>query len=129
MEIILDLEFPWPPKELGGNASKHWSVRSKATKAQRSRSFALASTAVGKLDEDVVAMLANERLQAEWYFSPPDRRHRDADNMLRSVKSVQDGVFDAFPDAVDDRQIERIVVWRCPPIPRVGMVRLVLSSL
>jgi crossover junction endodeoxyribonuclease RusA len=37
-------------------------------------------------------------------FHPPDRRHRDLDNMLASIKSGLDGVADAW--GVNDREFK-----------------------
>lgn len=123
---VLDLTFPWPPKELGGNSTKHWTARSKATKAQRTRARKITEAEVNKLDEVILNELEHERLEAEWFFSPPDRRRRDSDNMLRSAKSIQDGVFDALPENVDDCQVDRVIITKCPPT-KEGHVRLTIT--
>lgn len=81
--------LPLPPKVLSPNARPHWAVKAKAAKAYR---FAarMASTSAWpvyapSLDEaDVVCV-----------FHFKDRRNRDRDNLLASMKSAFDGLADA----------------------------------
>ena len=42
------------------------------------------------------------KIPIEITFYPPDRRHRDADNMVASIKAGLDGLADALK--VNDRQ-------------------------
>ena len=81
--------FGWPPKELSPNARVHWSKKSKAAKAYRLDCFYLAKEARITAREDGPISLRIE-------FVPPDRRGRDLDNMLASIKSGLDGLAEAL---------------------------------
>lgn len=93
---MLTVILPWPPKELSPNARVHWAKRSKAAKDYRRYCWVMAlSAGVSSID---------------WYgkvhlfldFYPPDRRHRDDDNMIASFKSGRDGIADAL--GIDDKR-------------------------
>ena len=81
--------FGWPPKELSPNARVHWSKKSKAAKAYRLDCFYLAKEARITARESGPISLHIE-------FVPPDRRGRDLDNMLASIKSGLDGLAEAL---------------------------------
>lgn len=81
--------FPWPPKELSPNASIHWAKKAKFKKSYRETCWALALEA--KLECEKLG-----KIPIEITFYPPDRRHRDADNMVASIKSGLDGLADAL---------------------------------
>ena len=48
-------------------------------------------------------------------FVPPDRRHRDDDNMIASLKSARDGIADAL--GVNDRRFRPNYVFAEPEKP------------
>lgn len=90
-----NLELPWPAKELSPNFRGHWSVVAKAKKAYRLKCKQLGLA--GGLH------LANKNpssVKVHLIFCQPDRRDRDWDNMLASMKSGLDGLADAM--GVDD---------------------------
>lgn len=87
------LTLPWPTKALSPNARVHWAVLAKAKKGYR---FACAMTA---RQQGAVKMNA-ERLKVHLRFLPPDRRARDLDNCIASMKSGLDGLADVL--GVDD---------------------------
>jgi len=91
MQVIL----PWPPKELSPNARLHWSKVAKAKKSYRQISWTLA------LEAKIKAM-GEEAIHLGVTFYPPDRRGRDTDNMLASMKSGLDGIADAL--GVNDKR-------------------------
>jgi len=94
--LTLTLELPWPPRQLSPNARNHWATTAKAKKAYRARCRAIAIAA------GVRAVLAGKnRLEVALAFFPPDKRGRDWDNMLASMKSGLDGLADAA--GLDDR--------------------------
>jgi crossover junction endodeoxyribonuclease RusA len=96
MSLTLTLELPWPPRQLSPNARNHWATTAKAKKAYRTRCRALA-TAAG-----VRAVLTEKNaLELHLTFFPPDRRPRDWDNLLASMKAGLDGLADAA--GLDDR--------------------------
>jgi crossover junction endodeoxyribonuclease RusA len=94
--LTFDLDLPWPPAQLSPNRRQHWAKAAAARKAYRARCRAIAAAA------GVGAVLAGkERLEVALTFFPPDRRGRDWDNMLASMKSGLDGLADAT--GIDDR--------------------------
>lgn len=86
MQVIL----PWPPKELSPNARLHWTKVSKAKKAYRDACYYLALQAGAK------SFKASGKVAIDLTFYPPDRRHRDDDNMLAAMKAGRDGLADAL---------------------------------
>lgn len=93
MNAALEVTLPWPPKELSPNARVHWAVLARTKKAYRQ---ACAWHAV----EQGARRIEAERLSVHLVFVPPNRRARDWDNMLASVKAGLDGLADAL--GVDD---------------------------
>lgn len=91
--------LPWPPKELSPNARLHWSKVAKAKKSYRQISWALALEAKIK-----VSTTGEEPIFLRVSFFPPDRRHRDDDNMIASMKAGLDGLADALK--VNDRRFK-----------------------
>lgn len=94
--LTLDLDFPWPPPQLSPNARHHWAKAAAARKAYRARCRAIAAAA-GVRD----VLPPETSLEVFLTFFPPDRRGRDWDNMLASMKAGLDGLADAA--GVDDR--------------------------
>ena len=92
-EIVL----PWPDRALHPNSRVHWSKRSKAAKAQRTMALLVAADACWS-----GAAMPEGRLHVWIDAYPPDRRRRDADGLLSSLKSALDGIADAM--GVDDRR-------------------------
>lgn len=88
--------LPWPPKVLSPNARVHWSAKSKGAKVYRAACFALCKAA------KITAPAHEGRLHLWLEFFPPDRRHRDDDNMIASFKSGRDGIADAL--GIDDKR-------------------------
>jgi crossover junction endodeoxyribonuclease RusA len=88
--------LPWPPKELSPNARIHWSKKSKAAKAYRASCHLLTKQSGMAVDweGDVHAWID---------FYPPDKRHRDDDNMIAAFKAGRDGMADAL--GIDDKRI------------------------
>ena len=91
------IELPWPDKSLSPNARGHWA-KSASAKQSAKRDAKMAALAAGYRN------LNFEALHLRITFHPPDRRKRDLDNMLSSLKSALDGVRDAV--GVDDSNWE-----------------------
>ena len=81
--------FPWPPRELSPNSRCHYMQKHKAAKAYRLDCFYLAK-------EAGMAAPADGPVNLRIEFVPPDRRHRDWDNMLGSIKYLLDGLAEAL---------------------------------
>lgn len=84
------VKLPWPPKELSPNSTLHWAKKSKKKKEYRTACWALT------LEAKLVAPPGEGKIPIEITFYPPDKRHRDADNMVAAIKSGLDGVADAL---------------------------------
>lgn len=79
----------WPPKELSPNGRVHWAKKAKAAKAYRAAAYFLSQPGWNNPGANVAIT-----------FRPPDRRKRDLDNMLASIKAGLDGIAQAI--GVDD---------------------------
>ena len=92
----MNVTLPWPPSALNPNKRHaHWSIKSKAAKAYRKACKELAQ-AHGMVAPD------SPKIVLWLEFVPPDRRHRDDDNMVASFKAGRDGIADAL--GVDDKR-------------------------
>ena len=115
------IELPWPSKTLSPNARAHWFKKSAATRAYRRACYYAAREVIGlsKLESPV---------QMTVTFHPPDKRNRDRDNMISSMKSGMDGLADAF--GIDDRhfiptyQVGAFVQHGCVTIEITSAVRI-----
>lgn len=93
----LELVLPWPDRALHPNARVHWAVKAKAAKRAR-------------IDGNLMAREVGWNL-VTWPDGPlhvwidgyaKDRRRRDADGLLSSMKPWLDGIADAM--GIDDRR-------------------------
>ena len=90
----MKITLPWPARQLSPNARLHWAKRNMHRKSARDYAALTAKIALcGKKLQFTSAFVAIE-------FSPPDRRRRDIDNMLSSLKPALDGVAEAI--GIDD---------------------------
>lgn len=93
-KVIHRLMFPWPPADLSPNARHgHWSSLARAKKRYRN-ACAMQARVQGAARVEV------ERLAVALEFVPPDRRARDLDNCIASLKAGLDGLADVL--GVDD---------------------------
>lgn len=90
--------LPWPDRALHPNARVHWRVRSDATKAARAAAYYAAIQEKWNRE----TWPATGRLHLWWDFYPPDRRWRDDDGLMSSMKAARDGIADAM--CVNDRR-------------------------
>jgi len=95
-QIAINLEMPH--KHLSPNSRCHWAQKAKAKKDQRYHSFYRILRALNEiapfnthLREWVPWKTANVQI----VVIPPDRRRRDKDNILASLKAAFDGAQDA----------------------------------
>lgn len=82
------ITLPWPARELSPNARSHFHAKARIAKAYREHAYWLAKMSPLEIPEDGEIVL---RLD----FYPPDKRRRDLDGMLSSLKSALDGIADA----------------------------------
>ena len=84
-----EVSLPWPPSELSPNSRIHWARKAKFAKGYKKACWALAKKAGLRVDWEGPVHV--------WLtFIPPDRRHRDHDNMIASAKYALDGVAQAL---------------------------------
>lgn len=92
-----ELVLPWPSRLLHPNSRVHWGAKSKAAKAAKLEAWTLAHAAHWpgmKLPDGPL------HVWIDGY--PTDRRRRDADGLLSSLKAALDGIAEAL--GVDDRR-------------------------
>jgi len=115
------LELPWPPKELSPNARVHYLTFARAKNAYRESAYWLAK------QRDHGCTLSTTfmgPIALAFTFHPPDRRKRDLDNMLSSVKAGIDGIADAL--GVNDARFE-YALRRSEPV-KGGRVVIVIGD-
>lgn len=115
--INFSVTLPWPPKSLSPNARLHWAQRSKSAKAYRAACYALC------LEAGLRSIPWEGDIHVWIDFYPPDRRHRDDDNMISAFKSGRDGLADALK--VNDKRF-RIHPYVRPQIG--GMVKIKITQ-
>lgn len=89
------ITLPWPPQTLNANSRGHWRKRAASTKLARWQAAMLAR-------EAKVPMAPEAALT--FTYHPPDKRHRDAQNLPGMCKAYIDGIADGM--GVDDRGFE-----------------------
>ncbi len=89
--------LPIPDRCLSPNAQSHWAVRSKAAKRQHAVAF-FDTVEVLEMPGVTFKPADTNGVRCRWFFR--DRRRRDADNLLASMKHAFDGIAEAL--GVDD---------------------------
>ena len=108
------LMLPWPPSVLSPNSRTHWAPKSRAAKAYRNSCFWCTKASEILIDWDGIVHV--------WIkFYPPDRRHRDDDNVISAFKAGRDGVAEAL--GLDDKRF-RIHPWLSDRPVKGGCVQL-----
>lgn len=85
----MTITLPLPPRELHPNARVHFMARAKQTKSYRFH----AAVVVRQTRVGVAERWKTATVQATFYFK--DKRRRDKDGMLSSLKASFDGLADA----------------------------------
>jgi Holliday junction resolvase RusA-like endonuclease len=114
--IVIDL--PWPHPHLSPNARVHWSKLARAKAAQRTLAHWMAYKAYRAFGSP--QLIGPVDVHCE--FAPPDKRRRDMDNMLASIKAALDGVSAVI--GVDDSKW-RLSMHVAPPV-KDGRVRVIV---
>lgn len=98
---VTEIHLPWPPSVLSPNGSVgHWTKRS-LPKAQYRRQCAWVAKKYNlKLDP--------VNIPISIVFYPPDKRRRDLDNLLASIKGGIDGICEVWN--IDDKFFRPITI-------------------
>lgn len=115
-EIIL----PWPDRKLHPNSRCHWSQKSRAARAAR-RSAGLIAIGAGA----PIAKFPEGRLHVWIDGYPPDKRKRDHDGFLSSLKPSLDGIADAL-GVNDSRFVPH--PWLKDEVRKGGEVRIRITT-
>ena len=92
--------LPWPPSELNPNQSQkiHWAKKNRIAQDYKAACWWLCKSAKLK------APSTDGKIHVWLDFYPPDRRRRDEDNAIASMKHGLDGVAKAI--GVDDSRFK-----------------------
>lgn len=101
MTVNQTVTLAWPDKRLSPNARQHWAALAKVKKLARSDAAKETLAAIPLCARQAIKQ-GDDRIAVKITFYPPDRRHRDDDNMVGSFKAYRDGIADAL--GVDDRR-------------------------
>lgn len=125
------ITLPWMDKRLSPNARLHWRAKVGPKQAAKIAAGWLAHDAAKGFHGALGALRANdEPIPMTITFYPPDKRHRDDDNMIASFKAARDGIADAL--GLNDRRFRphyyfedaekpgRVVVCFPAVIPNMG---------
>lgn len=117
-EWLVELPMTRP---LSLNSRQHW--RAKARDVARVR----------KLAAKAVADLGVPRMtyvEVELHYAPRDRRRRDADNLVATVKPCHDGLVDAgvIPDDTPEYLLPRFPVVDEPTRAAAGRIYLIVRE-
>jgi len=108
--------LPLPPRELSPNARPHWAAKARAVKRYRQTAW-LCALAVRPSQP-----IQTARVTSRFFFR--NRRRRDRDNLLASLKPAFDGIADARVVTSDSGMIHMPVeqyVDRADPRVEIGV--------
>jgi crossover junction endodeoxyribonuclease RusA len=107
----------WPDKRLSPNSREHWASVARAKKrAKRDAYYSVKDAGIGKIEA--------ESLSVRYVIYPPDRRARDQDNIIASLKAYADGIAEAI--GIDDSKWNISIAPR-GPIEKGGMIKVELE--
>ena len=115
---MVTIELPWPNKILSPNTRGCWQTKLDAKEAAKELGYWVGAQHSGQLRGNVHAWLT---------FYPPDKRKRDLDNLLASMKSDIDGVCTGL--GIDDSQIKRVTAEWGDLLPKTGKVVLHMAEM
>lgn len=118
---MIVIELPWPHPALSPNSRAKWE-RIKALRRARNDATVLAVQSGAKSID-----LTGQSLALAIDAHAPDKRRRDLDNILASLKPSIDGIAAAL--GIDDAQITSVTVTAREPLKPRGCVRLTLQAI
>lgn len=107
---------PWPHRYLSPNSRINWAAKAQIVQKARMTSRVLAKQLFGEQDP---AEPIDERINVQLVLHPRDRRRRDEDNIIASMKAYLDGIADAM--GVNDaffhfKELEHSYIKKTPEI-------------
>jgi crossover junction endodeoxyribonuclease RusA len=118
------ITLPWPDPRLSPNARIHWAAKSGPKKSARYDAMIATYGALGcGLQAARASLAGNEPIPVGITFYPPDKRRRDLDNCIGSLKAAQDAVAAALE--VDDSRF--VTTYRMAPAEAPGRVEVCLG--
>jgi len=121
---VLEINLPWPSKELFQNSDAHWRTKGKAARAARheARMLTLEQRPLPHFAGDIAATI---------FIYEPDRRKRDTMNIDAAMKAAVDGIFDALKDdnrTGDDCQIRRVLTENMRRVVPGGRITMIIED-
>ncbi len=89
--MTLVLRLPWPPRELSPNVKVHWGTKKRATDLYKAECFVAIRDVIGHAERPEPLQEATAKV----VFVVPDRRRRDIDNAMASIKPAFDAMVTA----------------------------------
>lgn len=111
----MKITLPWPDSKLSPNARLHWRAKVGPKQDAKRRAAWLTVAADGFHAARSALQGSDDKIPVRVTFYPPDKRHRDDDNMIGSFKSWRDGIADAL--AIDDRRFRPHYIFADPEKP------------
>lgn len=116
---MVSFSLPWPSKDLSPNARIHWARKAKAVKqARQAAGYLTIGASRGARGQFKGAA------KLSFTFCPPDKRRRDRDNLIASMKAATDGIADAI--GIDDSKFE--TTYRIGEPVKGGTVLVTISE-
>lgn len=110
------LSLPWPHSKLNPNRIVHYHVRAKIKAAYKSDCYLIAKAA------SFGHKFLDGKITVEMIFHAPDKRGRDLDNLLSSMKSGLDGIALAF--GVNDKNFRPVTIDFADSVFKGGKVEI-----
>lgn len=117
---MLEITLPWFDSKLSPNNRAHWSIGYKPRKIQKEAAYWLTKEALHK-------NISFERKEAYLLgitFYPPDKKRRDRDNNLASIKLAIDGIAQALD--IDDSNFDYSGIKKGEPVKNGKIVVIVV---
>jgi crossover junction endodeoxyribonuclease RusA len=90
--MSMTFTFPWPPKMLNPNTPGNVFAKARAKKAYRTACKRIVDETEGHMPP----MGPDDALRVSMRFYPPNKRSRDWDNLMASMKAALDGLADGL---------------------------------
>lgn len=117
MEEIGPVRLPWPSPVLSPNHRGHWAPKAKAVRMAR-------TYAAWLVKEQCSTKPGWDGASVSITFCPPNKRRRDRDNLIASLKAATDGIADAL--GIDDSRFE--TTYRMGDIVKGGAVIVTIKE-